>query len=284
MDPQNRACLATRRINLFRVAALPLVLLGVAQSWGQEAAPGARRSAQGARQALPASPTKNLRFDPHDLSGIWWAHTPRGFTMSTAAPPPMTAWGQDRFNQAKPGLSGPRAQPLGNDPIMVCDPIGYPRVMFWTAYPLEILQVPGRTLMFFDFFYAYRTIWTDGRSLPADPDPRWYGNSVGHWDDDTFVVESTGFEDRSWIDAAGHPHSENMKLEERFRRVDHDTIEFTITINDPQAYTKPWASDKMTLTLADDKTRMREDVCVPSDEARYKEEIRNPAGGATKAK
>lgn len=75
-----------------------------------------------------------------------------------------------------------------------------------------------------------------------------------------------------------------MKLEERFRRVDHDTIEFTMTINDPQAYTKPWVSDKMTLTLADDKTRMREDVCVPSDEATYKDEIRNPAGGATKAR
>ena len=204
--------------------------------------------------------------------------------MSRAAPPPMTAWGQERFNRAKPGLSGPRAQRLGSDHIVVCDPIGYPRVMFWTAYALEILQVPGRTLMFFDFFYAYRTIWTDGRSLPADPDSRWYGNSVGHWDGDTFVVESTGFEDRSWIDAAGHPHSGSMRLEEGFHRVDHDTIEFTMTINDPQAYTKPWSSDKMTLTLADNKTRMREDVCVPSDEAIYKKEIRNPAGGATKAK
>ncbi len=202
--------------------------------------------------------------------------------MSAAQPPAMTAWGQQKFNQAKPGLSGPRAQPLGNDPIMVCDPIGYPRVMFWNLYPIEIVQVPNRTLMFFDFFYAYRTIWTDGRSLPADPDPRFYGNSVGHWDGDTFVVESTGFDERSWIDAAGHPHSENMKLEEKFSRVDHDTIEFTMTIDDPKTYTKPWVSDKMTLTATTE--RMREDVCVPSDEAQYKEEIRNPAGGATKAK
>ena len=71
-----------------------------------------------------------------------------------------------------------------------------------------------------------------------------------------------------------------MTLEERFKRVDHDTIEFTMTLTDPKAYTKPWASDKSTLTLADSKTVMREDVCIPSVEAKYKEEVRNPAGGA----
>ena len=193
----------------------------------------------------------------------------------------MTKWARDRHAQAKPGLgSSGRAQPLGNDPMMICDPMGFPRILFWTAYPYEILQVPGRTIMFFDFFYTYRTIWTDGRELPADPDPRWYGNSVGHWEDNSFVVQSKGFDDRSWLDADGHPHSEDMQLEERYRRVDHDTIELTMTLTDPKAYTKPWVSDKMTLTLADKKTVMREDVCVPSAEAKYKEQIRNPAGGA----
>lgn len=282
MKTDNTAMKVAKCMKLVPFAALPLMLFGAMQSWGQTTS-GAEIQAQ-QRRASTSSATKSLPFDHHDLSGIWWGRTPRGFTMSATPPPPMTPWGQERFNQAKPGLSGARAQPLGNDPIMVCDPIGYPRVMFWTAYPVEILQVPGRTLMFFDFFYAYRTIWTDGRKLESDPDPRWYGNSVGRWDGDTFIVESTGFEDRSWIDAAGHPHSENMRLEERFHRVDHDTIEFTMTIDDPKAYTKPWVSDKMTLTLADAKTKMREDICVPTDEAVYKDQMRNPAGGATKAK
>ena len=272
---------ATPGMNLASFAALTLLLSGATSVWGQVTS-GAEIQDQ--QRGVSTAASKNLPFEKHDLSGIWWGRTPRGFTMSAAPPPPMTPWAQERFSQAKPGLSGARAQALGNDPIMVCDPIGYPRVMFWTAYPVEILQAPGRTLMFFDFFYAYRTIWTDGRKLEADPEPRWYGSSVGRWDGDTFIVESTGFEDRSWIDAAGHPHSENMKLEERFRRVDHDTIEFTMTIDDPKAYTKPWVGDKMRLILADAKTKMREDICVPTDEAVYKEDMRNPAGGATKAK
>jgi hypothetical protein len=234
--------------------------------------------------ASALSSTKNLPFDHHDLSGIWWAHTPRGFSLTVADPPPMTKWAQERFDQAKPGLRGPRAQPLGNDPMMICDPMGFPRIILWTNYPVEIIQIPGRTLMFFDWFYTYRTIWNDGRALPADPDPRWYGNSVGHWDADTFIVESTAFDDRSWLDAAGHPHSENMRLVERYRRVDHDTVEFSMVLTDPQAYTAPWVSDKMTLTLADDKTAMREDVCVPSVEEKYREVIREPAGRGTPGK
>lgn len=247
----------------------------------------ARAQGRGGRAAAEAapSPTKNLPFDSRDFSGIWNIHTPRGFTLSAAPPPPMTKWAQDRHAQAKPGLGGSgRAAPLGNDPIMICDPMGYPRIMFWNGYPLEILQSKDRMLMFFDWFYTYRTIWTDGRPLPDDPDPRFYGSSVGHWESDTFVIQSKGFDDRTWLDADGHPHSEDMTLEERFKRVDHDTIEFTMTLTDPKAYTRPWVGDKSTLTLADSKTVMREDVCIPSVEARYKEEVRNPAGGAKTGK
>jgi hypothetical protein len=138
--------------------------------------------------------------------------------------------------------------------------------------------------MFFDWFYTYRTIWTDGRPLPEDPDPRFYGYSVGKWDGDTFVIQSKGFDDRTWLDADGHPHTEDMMLEERYRRVSPDTIEFTMTVTDPKAYKATWVGAKMNMTRADPATRMREDVCVPSVEAKYKEQIRNPAGGATPAK
>ena len=236
----------------------------------------------GRRQA-PDS-LKNAPFDPHDLSGIWWGVLPRGANFGLGGTiPPMTAGAQERYNAAKPGLGGSgRAQPLGNDPMMICDPMGFPRIMFWTNYPIEMIQIPGRTIMFFDWFYTYRTIWTDGRALPKDAEPRWYGNSVGKWDGDTFVVRSTSFDDRTWLDADGHPHSEDMMLEERYRRVDHNTIEVMMTLTDPQAYTKPWVGEKITLKLADSTVRMREDVCVPSEEQKYKDLIRNPAGGATK--
>ena len=219
-------------------------------------------------------------YDPHDLSGIWNARTVRGSNFSlSAASPPMTPWAQQRYDAAKPGL-GPRGRPLGNDPMMICDPMGYPRIMFWTNYPIEIIQRPERTIMFFDWFYTYRTIWTDGRALDPDADARWYGNSIGAWEGDTFVVKSNEFDDRTWLDADGHPHTEDMTLEERFRRVDKDTIELRMTITDAKAYTRPWTSEPITLTRADAKTKMREDVCVPSVEQRYKEVMRNPAGGA----
>jgi hypothetical protein len=160
--------------------------------------------------------------------------------------------------------------------MMMCDPVGYPRIAFYNAYPMEFLQTKDRLVEFFDYFYVHRTIYLDGRPVPADPDPTWYGYSVGHWDGNTLVVETNGFNDRSWVDNDGHPHSDEMKLEERFQRVDHDTIQATMTLTDPKAYTAPWVGMKATWTLTT-KLAMREDVCVPSDEEKYKEEMRVPA-------
>jgi hypothetical protein len=243
----------------------------------QQPVPSASPSQTGeANQTSPQSSTKKLLFDSHDLSGVWWVHQRTNFTLSTD-PPPMTPWALERYNAAKPGLSR-RGQPLGNDPMMTCDPMGYPRILFWNGYPDEIIQTANRIIIFFDWFYAYRTIWTDGRKLEKDPEPRWYGNSVGHWEGDTLVVESNGFDDRAWLDADGHPHSEDMTLEERFRRVDHDTIELNMTLTDPKAYTKPWVAETKTLAL-DPQMQLREDVCVPSEEQKYKELIREPAAG-----
>ena len=93
----------------------------------------------------------------------------------------MTPWAQARFDAAKPGI-GPRAQPLGNDPIMSCDPIGYPRIAHGGDYPMEFVQTKDRLIEFFDFFYTYRTIYLDGRPPPTNPEPTWYGYSVGRWE------------------------------------------------------------------------------------------------------
>jgi hypothetical protein len=141
--------------------------------------------AQNAVQSREAPDSqKDQPFDPHSLSGIWWGHAVRGTRNSlSATPPPMT---HGRSSGTMPQNRGwvPRGKPLGNDPMMICDPMGFPRILFWNNYPYEIIQLPNRVIMFFDWFYTYRTIWTDGRQLPADPDPRWYGYSVGKWDGD----------------------------------------------------------------------------------------------------
>jgi cyclase len=242
----------------------------------RDAAPGMGFQLPTFTEVIYQETTSNLPFSSRDLTGIWWEHQQSQFSLSENAPP-MTPWAQAKYDAAKPGL-GPRGKPLGNDPIMECNPVGYPRILFWNAYPIQFVQTPKEIFMFFDFFNAYRTIWTDGRKLNPDSDPRFYGNSVGHWEGDTLVVESNNFDSRAWLDADAHPISPEMTLEERFHRVDHNTIELTITLTDPKAYTKVWVGEPKTLTLADPKTEMREDLCAPADEAQYKDLVREPAG------
>src|SRR4029077_2974752 len=148
-----------------------------------------------------------------DLSGLW--HYEGTGASDPIAPdsliPPMTPWAQARFNAEHPGY-GPRRAPGGNDPILQCDPMGFPRIMFLNT-PFEFVQVPGRVIQFFEHEHEYRTIWTDGRSLPKDPAPTWYGYAIGHWEsDDTFVVDSSGFRDSTWLGSTGYPHSEGMRV------------------------------------------------------------------------
>lgn len=119
------------------------------------------------------------------------------FGMGTPAPP-MTPWAQAKYDAAIPGIgaggngpANPRAKPLGNDPIMICDPISYPRIILTAGmYGMQVVQLPKETLWLFDWFYTRREIWTDGRKLPDDPELRFYGYSIGHWDGDVFVVEA----------------------------------------------------------------------------------------------
>jgi hypothetical protein len=111
-------------------------------------------------------PAKSQAFDPVDLSGIWMSHNARGSNFSMGGTvSEMTEWARARYSAAKPGL-GPRGKPLGNDPMMVCDPMGFPRIMFWTNHPIDIVRIPGRTLMFFRLV-LYLPYDLDGRAAPA---------------------------------------------------------------------------------------------------------------------
>lgn len=227
---------------------------------------------QPAAQTKPAAPAPK-----RDLSGVWQLQGYGG--AEGLAPdkdmPPMTPWAQTRFEAEKPGY-GPRAVADGNDPILQCDPSGFPRIMFFPT-PFEFASAPGRLLQFFEREHEYRSIWTDGRSLPEDPDPKWYGYAVGHWEDDyTFVTEATGFDDRTWLGATGYPHSESMRVKESYRRADHDTLLYNITIDDPKAYTKPIVGPQRTYKLRP-KAQIEELVCVWSEENAFARRIREPA-------
>src|SRR6185436_5790340 len=125
------------------------------------------------------------------------------------------------------------------DPILRCEPGSVPRTYALT-HPIEILQTPKETVMLLETYRNFRIIYTDGRKQPDHPEGTWYGDSVGRWDGNTFVIDTINFNDRSWIDKVGHPHSDKMHLTERLTRTDHDHLKMEITIDDPVYYTKPW--------------------------------------------
>ena len=192
--------------------------------------------------------------------------------------PPLTPWGQARFDVVKP-LMGPRAVGGQEDSSALhCEPSGPPQLLI-LPNPMEIVQVPGRMFMFFEELHIWRTIWTDGRPLPKDPDPSYLGYSVGRWDGDTFVVETIGFNDKLWDDSFGNPRSDATHLIERYRRLNHDTLEMQIIIDDPKAYTKPGVSPPK-LHKREPGWEIAEWFCVLDEDNAYDDAVRKPAGVA----
>ena len=219
-----------------------------------------------------------------DLSGLWDAGA-AGISGTGQQTSPLTAWGQEAARAHKPG-NGPRAVPVPeiNDPLStLCAPSGFPRIVLYETRPFQIVQLQGRTLILYMFEQRWRTIWTDGRQLPRDPDPRWYGYSVGRWDDDrTFVVNTVGLTEDTWLDNAGNPHSSEMRVEERYRRVAYDMLELTVTIDDPKAYTKSWLGrDRLRLKLLPSNTDLIEMICSP-EEAREYQRLSGAAGASAR--
>ena len=140
-------------------------------------------------------------------------------------------------------LHDERRKALGvGAPSERCLPHGIPDAMLTRTLPFKILQTRGVTLILYEEFNNWRQILTDGRPLPKDPQPAWLGYSVGSWDGETFVVETAGFNDKSWLDAGGTPHTEALRTTERFRRTAVGQMEITFTFDDPKTFTKPWSA------------------------------------------
>jgi hypothetical protein len=211
-------------------------------------------------------------FNPRDLSGVW-GYQGVGATFRT--PPPFTPWGKERFD-ATIGEKNAAGEPLhtkdtsgeGAGSLVNCDPKGWPRLHTYN-YGFEFIQLPDRVLQFFELTHTWRTIWTDGRKLPENPPQlHWMGWNVGRWEGNTFVVESNGYDDRSWLSDTtpdgGWPHSDEMHVVERWRRLNYGTMEVQITVNDPKTYTAPWVTPAATISLVPG-AELWEDFCVPSD-------------------
>jgi hypothetical protein len=139
-----------------------------------------------------------------------------------------------------------------------CLPHGIPDAML-PGVPYKIVETPGLVLILYEQLGRFRQIFTDGRTYPVDSQPAWWGYSIGKWDGDAFVIETAGYNDKTWLDDSGHPHSDAMKTTERFRRIDFGHMEIRITIDDPKLYTQPFTVTIPFELLPD--TDLIEDVC-----------------------
>ena len=182
--------------------------------------------------------------DRPDLSGVWQRDFPG---MNPLIPdPPMTAWAQERFDAARP-IHGPRTTSAteANAAELMCLPMGFPAT-YYRPRPFEIVQLPDRAVMLFEVDHFWRVIYMDGRDFPEVPLHTWNGYSIGHYEDDTLVIETRhiiGWESENqqrWIDRIGHPFSDELRLIERIRRVDENTLVNEVTVDDPIAYERPF--------------------------------------------
>jgi hypothetical protein len=165
--------------------------------------------------------------------------------------------------------------------------MGMPRAILYPD-PLELIVLPDRIYQHFEWGYGLRTIWMDGRKpLSADDVdlPRWWGYAAGRWDGNTLVVTSTGYDERTWVDYFGYPHSDQMVLEERYTRINYDTLELKMTLTDPKYYRAPWVAETKRMHLLPKDfikqsgwAGLLEDLCAPANELEFNRVIRDPAG------
>jgi hypothetical protein len=214
-----------------------------------------------------------------DLSGLWESvRSGTGQQIVGVDPPPLGRTSQ--FWNIGAGLEGdlplqPWAFELRNkrvadvskdNPDAHCLPIGFTQ-LHNHPQPRKIIQTPSLIVMLYEANGGVRQIFTDGRALPNnDPQPWWYGYSVGKWEGDTLVVETVGFRDGGWLDVNGAPLTDAAKLTERFRRVNYGNLEIEVTVNDPKAYTKPWTAVKMRHRLLPDQ-ELIEFVCGENEKS-----------------
>ena len=255
--------------------------------WLNYPTPGSPRTKDGKPNLTARAP--RTRDGKPDLSGVWHVQaTTReewkkilgdGLEAEDRTSVPgmeietVSKYGFDVFFGLKPedvpirpeGLAIQRQHEADRLPSERCLPLGFPLVTLLSEVH-KIVQAPGITMMLIEGDNTYRQIYTDGRRLPADPQPAWYGYSVGKWEGDTFVVETNGLNGKAWIDASGHGRSEAMRMTERYRRRDYGHLDVEITFDDPKLYTRPFSVKVTHLLQAD--TDILENNCADNEKDR----------------
>ena len=231
------------------LAFLPVLLFaGFSPLQAQTKAPAAAAASGAAAQSKTGTP---------DLSGNWAAAPRQGNNSYNQADPqgmkvgtpeddtPYKPWALAKLQAERPEAGRNSTFVNTTDPrTKYCDPVGLPRI-FLVPNQFKFMQTPDTVYILFE----YSNVWVSvamNKPHSADPDPTWWGESVGKYEGgDTLEVDSIGFNDKTWLDRVGRPHSEDMHLVERFRRVNHESLQMDVTIDDPTAYTKPFSGRRM---------------------------------------
>ena len=204
------------------------------------------RAVSGSSQAAAAPP---------DFNGVWSAPFTPDLSKVLGHQPPFTAYGAARFAK----------EDEIDDPLTKCLPIGPARGIQAGIMPFQVVQTPGVFAILFENQHTFRIIHTDGRSHPKDLDATWFGDSIGHWEGDTLVVDTVGIDERTWLDTAGHEHSDQLHLAERFQKVDNNTIKWTVTFEDPKFFTESWS---VTLPISRQNTEIMSYSCEENEKDR----------------
>ncbi len=216
-----------------------------------------------------------------DLTGSWVGPV----VAQKGDDPSLTTEGQQLFSMNKPEAKFHVAGT--NDPfVRTCDPLGFPRNIIFEIRGISFATMPDRVIILNQYQRAWREVWTDGRQLPTNvggtgkdaPDPRYYGYSVGHWEgDNTFVVDTTGLDDKTWLNGAGYPHSMEARVQERYTRPDRNDLQVSVTLDDPKLYTKPFVLGTASFRWLPSQ-QLDEQLCIPSEMIQYLNLIGDPGG------
>jgi hypothetical protein len=237
-------------------------------------------------EGVPRMPNPPGPAPKRDLSGAWVG--PQNNKPDPV--PPMTPAGEAAFKQRKAYGTATRSDGLGasNDPFITCDPLGFPRDLLAQAISSRggtlVGSAPNRILIAYEQQRVWREVWMDGRALPKAvdvrdaPESRYYGYSVGHWENDnTLVIDTTGLDERAWLDEAGHPRSAMAHIQERYTRADQYNMQLTVTVDDPKYYTKPWTFMRANFYWMKAQD-FAETLCIPSEAIEYRDKLARPSG------
>lgn len=187
-----------------------------------------------------------------DLNGVWVLPYTPDLSRPLKGPIPFTPFGAEQF---KNHLGG-------DDPHGFCQPTGPTRALH-SPFPFQLIQTKGMVTLLFEIDHNFRRIFTDGREHPKDLDLTWYGDSVGKYEGDSLIVDTVSLSDRSWLDTAGHQHSDKLHITEKFTKTGADTFSWTVTYDDPVYFSKPWT---VSLNAKREKYDIMEMICMDNNQ------------------